>query len=71
MCRQLGPVVSEVASEVANVDFYYVDVDYTPDLARQFMVVGIPTLVLVKGGVEVDRSVGAIPKSKVIAFARS
>ena len=71
MCRKLGPVVSEVASEVANVDFYYVDVDYTPDLARQFMVVGIPTLVLVKGGVEVDRSVGAIPKSKVIAFARS
>lgn len=70
-CRFLGPVVSDVAEQLDSVDFYYVDVDKAPDLAQQFGVQSIPTMVLLKEGQEANRSVGFIPEEQVKEFAQS
>ena len=70
-CRQLKPVVSSVAEQLDSVDFYEVDVDQSSDLAQQFGVQSIPTLILIKDGEEVNRSVGFIPEEPVKEFAQS
>jgi thioredoxin 1 len=67
----LGPVVSSVAEQLDSVDFYKVDVDEAPELARQFGVQSIPTLILIKDGEEANRSVGFIPEEPVKEFAQS
>jgi thioredoxin 1 len=64
-------VVSSVAEQLDSVDFYYVDVDQSSDLAQQFGVQSIPTLVLIKDGEEANRSVGFIPEEPVKEFAQS
>ncbi|MDB5084833.1 MAG: hypothetical protein JWN30_1719 [Bacilli bacterium] len=60
-----------MAEQETDVEFYYVDVDQSPDLPQRFGVSSIPTLVLIKEGKEVDRSVGAIPEPQVKRFAHS
>ncbi|MDN7242341.1 thioredoxin domain-containing protein [Planococcus sp. N028] len=67
----MGPVVSSVAEQLDSVDFYKVDVDEAPDLAQKFGVQSIPTLILIKDGQEVKRSVGFIPEEPVKEFAQS
>ncbi|GAA0492868.1 hypothetical protein GCM10008986_19100 [Salinibacillus aidingensis] len=67
----LGPVVSKAADELDSVDFYSVDVDQASDLANEFKVQSIPTLVLVKDGEEADRSIGYIPEEQIKKFAQS
>ncbi|WP_242035253.1 thioredoxin family protein [Mesobacillus harenae] len=66
----MGPVVSEVSSQLSDqVTFYDVDVDQSPNLARQFGVMSIPTMILFKNGEEVDRAVGFAPEEAVTEFA--
>nr|WP_084243852.1 thioredoxin domain-containing protein [Planomicrobium okeanokoites] len=65
----MGPVVSNVAEQVDSVDFYKVVVSEAPELAEQFGIMSIPTLVLVKNGEEVKRSVGFMPEEPLKEFA--
>lgn len=67
----LRPVVSSVSEQMDSVDFYYVDVDQSSDLASEFGVQSIPTMVLIKDGQEADRSVGFVPEGRVKEFAES
>jgi thioredoxin 1 len=64
-------VVSKVSEQEADVGFYYIDVDQSPEIASQFGVRSIPTLVLIKNGEETNRSVGFIPEAKVKEFSHS
>jgi thioredoxin 1 len=58
-CRQMAPILDEVAKDVAGkVTVAKVDVDKNRDLASQFNIQGIPTLILFKDGKEVARYVG-------------
>jgi thioredoxin 1 len=68
-CRALAPALEEVAAELdGTVDFYRVDIAEAPEAAARLGIMSIPALVLFKGGAEVDRSVGLIPKSKLKEF---
>ncbi|HEX7065836.1 MAG TPA: thioredoxin family protein [Bacillales bacterium] len=67
----MRPVVSKVAEEETDVDIYYVDVDQAGDLAADFGVQSIPTMILIKDGEESNRSVGAIPEEQVREFVHS
>lgn len=58
-CRQLGPVMEEVAQEI-NVQ--KVNVDNNPELAQQYGIRNVPTVVLTSGGHEVTRKIGLNPK---------
>ena len=62
-CRQLGPIMEEVAQQ-ATVQ--KVDVDAQPELAQQYGIRNIPTVILVNDGVEVARKVGANPKQSYL-----
>lgn len=65
-CKMLSPVIDEVAEEVTNVKICKINVDEQPELAMQFKVANIPTLVVFEDGVEVKRSMGFIPKGDVL-----
>lgn len=62
-CRMVAPVIEELAREHAGqIVFGKLNVDENPDTATRFGIMGIPTLLVMKNGVEVDRFVGASPK---------
>ena len=65
-CRMLSPVVDEVAEERTDVKVGKVNVDEQPELAGQFGVMSIPTLLLFENGKLVRQAVGARPKSGVL-----
>ena len=67
-CRMLSPVVDEVAEERSDVKVGKVNVDEQPDLAAQFGVMSIPTLLVFQNGQLVNQAVGARPKSGVLAL---
>ena len=67
-CRMLSPIVDEVAEERTDVKVGKVNVDEQPDLAAEFGVMSIPTLLVFRDGKLVDQSVGARPKSGVLAL---
>ena len=63
-CRMLAPVLEEVSAQMAGqVEVGKVDVDKCPDLAKQFRVMSIPTLILFKDGKIVDQKLGFQPKN--------
>ena len=65
-CRMLGPVVDEVAEERTDVKVGKVNVDEQPELAGQFGVMSIPTLLVFEQGKLVRQAVGARPKASVL-----
>ena len=67
-CRMLSPIVDEVASERPDVKVGKINVDEQPELAQQFGIMSIPTLLVFKNGEKVQESVGLIPKEKVEAL---
>jgi thioredoxin len=65
-CRMVGPILEEVAAgNLGKVKVAKVNVDNNAGLSQRFGVRGIPTLIFFKGGVEVDRMVGAAPKETI------
>ena len=67
-CRMVSPIVDEIASERDDVVVGKINVDDEPELAQEFGVVSIPTLVVLKDGAEVNRRVGAAPKAQILAM---
>ena len=62
-CRAIAPMIDELAKTYAGqVTFVKLNTDENPRVPQQFMVMGIPTLLVIKGGKLVDQVVGAIPK---------
>ena len=67
-CRALGPIVDEVATEMADkIDVYKCNVDEESALAQQFGIMSIPTLLLFKNGEVAHQIVGSVPKAKLVA----
>lgn len=65
-CRMVSPIVDELSEELSDsIKVAKVNVDEEPELASQFGVMSIPTLVLVKGGAVAATSVGARPKEDI------
>jgi thioredoxin 1 len=61
------PIVEEIAQEMAGqVKVCKVNVDECQELAADFNVMSIPTLIIFKGGKPVDQMVGAVPKQKMV-----
>ena len=70
-CRMFSPVLDQVAQENPDtIKIAKVNVDEDPELAGQFGVMSIPTVVLVKQGQVVSQSVGAMSKHQVEAMIR-
>lgn len=69
-CRALGPVLEEIASETSSVKIVKVNVDEQPELASQFRIMSIPTMILFKSGEVADKTVGLLPKDEVLNFIK-
>jgi len=67
-CRMVLPTVEEIAKERQDIKVGKINVDEEPELAAQFGVMSIPTLVVIKDGKIVNQAMGARPKSAILAM---
>ncbi|MCD8123972.1 MAG: thioredoxin [Lachnospiraceae bacterium] len=67
-CRMVSPVVDEIAEERSDIKVGKINVDEQPELAAQFHVMSIPTLIVVRDGKVVNQTVGAQPKNQILAL---
>ncbi|MCC8161682.1 MAG: thioredoxin [Lachnospiraceae bacterium] len=65
-CRMVSPLVYEIAAERSDIKVGKVNVDEQPELAAQFRVVSIPTLIVMKDGKVTNQAVGARPKDQIL-----
>ena len=63
-CRMVAPIVDEIATEFeGKIKVFKLNTDENPNVASQYGIRSIPTLMLFKGGQKVDTVVGAVPKT--------
>jgi thioredoxin 1 len=65
-CRMVSPVVDEISQEISHAKVGKVNVDEQPELAAQFKIMSIPTLVVIKDGKIASTTVGAKPKAEIL-----
>ena len=67
-CRMVIPLLDEIAQEREDIKIAKVNVDEQHELANQFRVFSIPTLMVIKDGKVVNQAVGARPKDAILAM---
>ena len=67
-CRVLMPLIEEIAAERPDIKVGKINVDENPELANQFGVMSIPTLVVMKDGKPVNQAVGGHSKAAILAM---
>ena len=67
-CRMVTPIVEEIARERKDIKVGKINVDEQPELASQFGVMSIPTLVVMKDGKIVNQAMGARPKNAILGM---
>ena len=71
-CRQLSPIVEEVAKELeGKMEVYKCNIDENPETPSQFAVRGIPTLMIFKDGKLVDTKVGSLSKTALLEWVKT
>ena len=69
-CRMVLPIVDEIAKERDDLLVGKINVNDNPDLAREFGIMSIPTLIVMKDGAVVNRVSGAKSKSQILELVR-
>ena len=64
-CKMLGPVLEDMASDRDSIDIVKVDIDESMNLARQYGIMSVPTLVLMKDGKILAKTSGFQPKDSI------
>lgn len=68
-CRAIAPTLEEIAGEYkGKVKVVKMNVDENPDVPSQFGVRSIPTLLVFKGGRQVDQAIGSMPKAQLVSL---
>lgn len=67
-CRMVVPIVEEIARERSDIKVGKINVDEQPELASQFGVMSIPTLVVMENGKIIQRISGARPKNAILGM---
>ena len=70
-CKMVSPIVDEIAEEVSDKKVCKVNVDEQPELASAFNVMSIPTLLVIKDGQVINKSVGAKSKKAILEMLDS
>ena len=67
-CKKLSPTLDEVSEEFGDrVNIVKVDVDESEDLAMTYGIRSVPTVLFFRNGQQVDKFVGALPKSEIVS----
>ena len=69
-CKMMAPIIDEVAKEIDSVNFYKVDIDNAPEVADQYEIFSIPTLLLFENGELKNKSVGLKTKNEIMDFIK-
>ena len=70
-CKMLSPIIDEVSNEVSdNIKICKVNIDEQQDLATQFGIMSIPTLVVIKNGQIINNSVGVRSKEEILEMLK-
>ena len=69
-CRMLSPIIDEIGEETAGIKVGKVNVDEQPELAKEYRVMSIPTLMVFKDGKPVKREVGAKSKAEILEMLK-
>lgn len=67
-CRMLGPVLEEMANDRSDIDIVKMDVDECPDIAKNYGIMSVPSLLLFKNGSLVSKKVGFMPKEEITGW---
>ncbi len=67
-CRRVSPIIEEIASERTDIKVCKINVDEQPELASQFRIMSIPTLMVVEDGKVVNEVRGAVPKHQILGM---
>ena len=67
-CRMVGPILDEIPEERSDVKVAKINIDEQPELASQFGVMSIPTLMVMKEGRIVQQAMGARPKAQILSM---
>ena len=70
-CRMMAPQFEAASKEYKKANFGKLDVDAEGEIAQKFQVMSIPTLIFMKDGKEVSRSVGLVQKDVILSKAKS
>ncbi len=67
-CRLIAPALDEIALEYKDrLKVVKVDVDASPEISMRYRIQSIPTLMVFKGGKDVERVIGALPKNAILS----
>ncbi len=69
-CRMMHPIIEEVAKE-ENIKVIKVDVDKRDELARNYGIMSIPTIILFQNGNLVEKNIGFIPKEQLLTMIKN
>jgi thioredoxin 1 len=61
-CKLMNPIIDEVEKEYSDLTITRVDIDSDKDMVEKYGIQSVPTYVILKDGVEIDRIIGAKPK---------
>lgn len=64
-CKMLSPVMDEISNELSDINFYKVDVDKNEDIAREYGIMSIPTIIIFENGKVVNTLVGLRSKTEL------
>lgn len=67
-CKMLSPVIEEIAEERSDIKVGKINVDEQPELASQFAVMSIPTLIVFKNGEIANKAIGVQPKDAILSM---
>ncbi|WP_122790931.1 thioredoxin [Intestinibacillus sp. Marseille-P6563] len=67
-CRMVAPIIEEIAAENDRFKVGKIDVDAEPELAAQFRIMSIPTLIVMQGGKVVNQAIGARGKDDILSL---
>ena len=67
-CRMVVPIVEQIAAERSDIKVGKINIDEEPELAMQFGIMSIPTLMVIKNGEVVTKAVGARPKDSILSM---
>lgn len=69
-CKMFKPIVEELAEKMKDINVYNVDIDECEEIAREYRIFSVPTLLLFKKGEKIDTSVGLISYEELEEFVK-
>ena len=70
-CKQLGPILDELSLDKTELKIVKINIDDNPEVASEFGIRSIPTLILFKDGVKVETKLGALSKAALVEWINS